>query len=114
MKSLSWAAWVVFASLSFGGCLGSTEPSDIGGLLVRVATSGNNLPDGYTLEVEGFDQTADVAPTGDVTFAPVPVGSISVQLTDVPANCSVSGANPRTVVIEKDTVTDTTFSVLCT
>lgn len=114
MKSVSWLAWIVLTSMGVAGCLSSTEPSDIGGLLVRVATSGENLPDGYSLEVEGFDNAANVAATGAVTFQPVPVGSVAVLLGNVPANCNVSGANPRTVVIEKEMVTETTFDVLCT
>src|SRR5207253_1355742 len=41
-------------------------------------------------------------------------GDYTVQLSGVPSNCTVSGANPRTVTVTAGTTTSTTFTVSCT
>src|SRR5205807_1245819 len=47
------------------------------------------------------------------TFLGLPPGSHTVFLSGVPSNCSVSGANPRSVSLIAGVVAATTFSVGC-
>ena len=49
-----------------------------------------------------------------VTFASLSVGSHSVALTDVPANCAVSDANPQTVTVPSGGTVTASFSASCT
>src|SRR5207302_910063 len=44
----------------------------------------------------------------------LPAGSHRAALDGVPANCSVSGANPRSVSVPANDTARTTFSVACT
>src|SRR5437763_1909582 len=83
-----------------------------GSLTVITSTTGSNLdPDGYTITIDGsFSQ-----PTGtnaSVTFTG-PSGDHTLALSGVASNCSVSGANPRTVTVPSGGTASTTFSVRC-
>src|SRR5213078_4368995 len=49
---------------------------------------------------------------GSVSFTG-PAGDHSVALSGVAGNCSVSGANPRTVTVPSGGTVSTTFSVSC-
>ncbi len=86
---------------------------DVGTLAVTVTTSGSNTPSGYTVIVDG-SSSQSVGANGVATFLGLPSGSHSVLLSGVPANCSVSGDNPRTVSLIAGLVAATTFSVSCT
>ena len=83
-----------------------------GSLTVNTSTTGANLdPDGYTVTIDGsFSQP--IATNGSVTFTG-PSGDHSLALSGVASNCSVSGANPRTVTVPSGGTTTTTFSVSC-
>ncbi len=83
-----------------------------GSLTVTTSTTGSNLdPDGYTITIDGsFSQP--IATNGSVTFTG-PSGDHSLALSGVASNCSVSGANPRTVTVPSGGTTTTTFSVSC-
>src|SRR5437870_10917043 len=86
---------------------------DVGTLAVTVTTSGSNTPSGYTVIVDG-SSSQSVGANGVATFLGLPSGSHTVLLSGVPANCSVSGDNPRTVSLIAGLVAATTFSVSCT
>src|SRR6266516_4657156 len=86
---------------------------DVGTLAVTVSTSGSNTPSGYTVIVDG-SSSQSVGANGVATFLGLPSGSHTVLLSGVPANCSVSGDNPRTVSLIAGLVAATTFSVSCT
>jgi hypothetical protein len=83
-----------------------------GSLTVNTSTTGSDLdPDGYTVTIDGsFSQP--IATNGSVTFTG-PSGDHTLALSGVAANCTVSGANPRTVNVPANTTTTTTFSVTC-
>lgn len=69
-------------------------------------------PDGYTVIVGGTSSES-IGLDDLVTFGPLTPSDVSVELTEVAANCTVSGENPRTVrVVGNDTVS-TTFEVQC-
>src|SRR5437870_1046652 len=86
---------------------------DVGALAVTVATSGSNTPSGYTVTVDG-SSSQSVGANGVATFIGLAPGDHVVLLSGVPSNCSVSGANPRTVSLIAGLVAATTFSVSCT
>ena len=89
----------------------TTPPGD---LTVTTSTGGSSLdPDGYTVAVDGGAGQA-IGINGSVTFTNLAAGSHSVALTDVAANCTVSGANPQTVTVPAGGSVTAPFSVSCT
>src|SRR5439155_1108864 len=89
----------------------TTPPGD---LTVTTSTGGSSLdPDGYTVAVDGGAGRA-IGINGSVTFTSLAAGSHSVALTDVAANCTVSGANPQTVTVPAGGSVTAPFSVSCT
>src|SRR5213078_3231578 len=83
-----------------------------GSLTVTTSTTGSNLdPDGYTVTADG-SVSQPIATNGSVTFTG-PAGDHSIALTGVATNCTVSGANPRTVTVPAGGTASTTFSVSC-
>jgi hypothetical protein len=84
-----------------------------GDLEVAASTTGEDLdPDGYTVTVDGA-QTQRVPTNDRVTFAGLAAGGHEVLLDDVADNCTVSGANPRTVNVPAGETASTTFDVTC-
>src|SRR5205814_10178034 len=84
-----------------------------GSLTVTTSTTGTNLdPDGYTVSVDGGAASQPIATNGSVTFTG-PSGDHSIELLGVAGNCTVSGANPRTVNVPANATATTTFSVSC-
>ena len=74
--------------------------------LVRVdlPATGSNLPSDLGIEVIGVVGTRAAANTAGLGFPLVPVGPQTVQLTDVPANCTVSDSNPQHVTVPLDSI----------
>jgi hypothetical protein len=84
-----------------------------GDLAVSTSTTGQDLdPDGYTVTVDGGPSQA-IGINGSVTFTGLPVGDHTVELTGVAGNCTVSGANPRTVTVPFDGTVTTAFGITC-
>ena len=84
-----------------------------GGLTVTTSTGGSDLDhDGYTVSVDGANQA--IGTNATVTFTALTPGGHSVALSGVAANCSVSGANPRSVTVAAGGTASTTFTVTCT
>jgi len=83
-----------------------------GSLTVTASTTGSSLdPDGYTVTIDGsFSQ--QIATNGSVTFTG-PSGDHSLLLSGVASNCTVAGANPRTVTVPSGGTATTTFTVSC-
>src|SRR2546423_2140159 len=83
-----------------------------GSLTVTTSTTGSSLdPDGYTVTIDGsFSQP--IPTNGTVTFMG-PSGDHSLALSGVASNCTVGGANPRTVNVPSGGNATTTFSVSC-
>lgn len=83
-----------------------------GDLRVLVSTSGSNLDaDGYVVALDDVSQSVSV--NGTVTFSRVSPGSYTASLIDLAENCTVQGANPRTVVIAANGVAEVKFEVVC-
>src|SRR5437867_8931280 len=102
------------ASTSYSVSCAPSSPGT-GSLTVTTATSGASGdldPDGYTVSVDGGAASQPIATNGSVTFTG-PAGDHSIALTGVATNCTVSGANPRTVTVPAGGTATTTFSVSC-
>src|SRR6266576_196314 len=88
-----------------------------GTLTVTTSTTGENMPAGYTLNATGpsFPTGASepIGANATVTASGVAAGDYTVQLSDVPSNCTVSGANPRMVSVPAGGTATITFSVSC-
>jgi len=87
--------------------------SGSGSLTVATNATGSNLdPDGYTVTIDGTISQPIAATNGTVTFTG-PAGDHPVVLSGVASNCTVSGANPRTVTVPAAGTGTTTFAVTC-
>ncbi|HYT73034.1 MAG TPA: hypothetical protein VEK78_16735 [Gemmatimonadales bacterium] len=88
-------------------------PPTTGNLTVTAATSGQNQdPDGYTVTVDG-GQSKSIANDGSVTYDGLTAGDHTVELSGVASNCTVNGANPRTVSVPAGSTAQTEFAVSC-
>lgn len=84
-----------------------------GTIEVIVSTTGMDTdPNGYTLTVDGTDSRS-VAINETQYFENRNEGSHSVELSDVAANCALSGMNPRNVTVSAADTVSTTFSISC-
>lgn len=83
-----------------------------GQVAVTIATTGNNQDDQYTLTFNNDYYSVPVGPRQTLTVS-LPVGTYSLALTDVAANCTVQSANPQSVELVQDSVAAVTFPVAC-
>ncbi len=88
-----------------------------GSIQVTAATSGIDLdPNGYAIQVDGASTRA-VFSNGTTIIEGLSAGDHSVALASAEANCTVAGANPRTIPVTTGAVTRdtarTTFDVTC-
>ena len=114
MKSHVWtAAALVLVALTACDDDDPAAPST-GEIEVTVATTGDGTDDdGYVVSLDDDEVTEDVEVDDTITLENVDDGSHTVELTDVAANCTVDGTNPRTVTVESGEQTDVTFNVAC-
>lgn len=92
---------------------------NVGNLTVNVSTAGTNPDDGYAVTV-GDAEPVLVGASGASEFNLVRVGSVTVVLGDVAANCSVQGnaagqdaEAQTTVVFGEAEMATVAFAVLC-
>src|SRR5207247_10293178 len=99
-----------------GGLVRGPPVAGTADLTITSGTTGSGIPAAYTLNasVPGGSATQPIAPNTSVTFSAIATGDYTVSLSDVPANCAVSGANPRTVTVPSGGTGSTTFAVSCT
>ncbi|MGH2375579.1 MAG: Ig-like domain-containing protein [bacterium] len=105
----------VLAGATVGVTFALTCSALTGSLRVTISTTGADLPDGYTVMVDGGPEEGVpwVPANSAITFSGLAVGEHAVTLHPVPANCAVSGVIPRQVrVIAGDTV-EVTVAVTC-
>jgi hypothetical protein len=95
------------------GSGGGAPPHGSGVLKTAAATSGSNFPTGYTVVLDS-SQSTPIGVNDTITASGIAAGSHRTALDGVPANCSVSGANPRSVTVLPNDTARTTFSVACT
>ena len=81
------------------------------GVRVTATTTGIELdPNGYRMSLDGGPETAL---GGGVILTRMAAGSHTVTLSDLAANCTVSGENPRTVTVQVGQVVAVPFAVTC-
>lgn len=85
-----------------------------GSIEVKTATTGADLdPDGYTVTLNGGSAQA-IGVNATVTYSRLSGGEYQVALSGVASNCTVAGANPRTVSVSANKPSRTTFEISCT
>src|SRR5437879_3184044 len=82
-----------------------------GELVVTTATTGSNLPAGYTVMVDN-GQPKTIGTTGNVTYPGLAAADHMVALSPT-SNCTVSGANPRTVTVPAGGTGHADFAIAC-
>src|SRR5207249_6458765 len=96
-------------------CTGTTTT---GTLTIATSTTGQNLPASYTVTATGpsfpTGTSESIGANATVSAPGIVAGDYTVQLSGVPSNCMVSGANPRTVTVPAGGTGSTTFAVGCT
>lgn len=105
----------VLAIWACGACTPSAPSSPnatAGSIRVEVATNGMGAPDAYDVIVDG-GQARPVAANGNLTYQGISPGTHSVELSTVPFNCVVDGANPRETIVAEATTSEVTFAVSC-
>jgi PKD domain len=83
-----------------------------GSVAVSTTTTGSNLPSGYTVTLHGASQSIGINNT--VTFTGVAVGSHTVTLSSVPANCTVTNGASQPVTVSAGSTAPVAFTVSCT
>jgi hypothetical protein len=109
---------------AFGGAAPVTEsapfqvkppgppPPPPGQLTITTVTTGVDLPSGYSLTVDG-NTAGTIGASASNTLSAVPPGDHLVALSDVPAVCAVSGANPVTVTVPAGGTGHGDFAISC-
>jgi hypothetical protein len=85
-----------------------------GSVKVDVTTTGEPTdPDGYTARLDGSGPGLTVPTAGTITFTAVPPGSHTITLTEVAADCSVTGGESQSVSVTAGARADLRFAVIC-
>ena len=88
-----------------------------GTLKVTTVTTGANLDFLYVLKTFcGFPGVDDcgLPVNGSRVFGPFVAGPRNIELADIAPNCSLTGENPRQVVLVHNVVVETVFQITCT
>ena len=89
------------------------NPAATTGDVTVTTTTGENAPTSdFTVTVDGTT-SQPIAPTGSVTFAALLPGTHAVALSNVPANCELSGASSVEVTIVAGVTATVAFAVTC-
>src|SRR5438105_4455897 len=86
-------------------------PPTTGDPVVTTTTTGSNLPAGYTVMVDN-GQPQGIGTTGNATYPGLAAADHMVALS-VASNCTVSGANPRTVTVPAGGTGHADFTIDC-
>src|SRR5437867_881798 len=82
-----------------------------GELVVTTATTGANLPAGYTVTVD--DRLPAIGITDRITSSDIRTAACSEGALSVASDCTVSGANPRTVTVPAGGTGHADFTIDC-
>ena len=89
------------------------EGASFGAIRVTTFTAGEMLdPDGFVVSVDER-LTRNIGLNGTEDFAPIPIGSHPVQLSEIAGNCEVDGDNPLSVGVVANTTSRAHFTVRC-
>ncbi|HEY6157900.1 MAG TPA: PKD domain-containing protein [Gemmatimonadales bacterium] len=89
-------------------------PPTTGDLTVNATTTGDDAPGSYTVKVDGGLSRTIAANGAGTTYNALPAGDHTVALTDVPANCTVSGGASQTVTVPAGGSATAAFTISCT
>ena len=89
-------------------------PPTTGDLTVNATTTGDNAPGSYTVTVDGGLSRTIGANGAGTTYNGLPASDHVVALTDVPANCTVSGGASKTVTVPAGGAATAAFTISCT
>src|SRR6184192_2827592 len=92
----------------------TAAPPTTGDLTVNATTTGDNQPGSYTVKVDGGLSRTIAANGAGTTYSGLPAGDHTVALTDVPANCTVSGGASKTVTVPAGGAATAAFTISCT
>ncbi len=84
-----------------------------GSVRVNTYTTGSN-PAGYVVAITvagGLEKSSNIGPNAYIVFNNLYPGNHTVTLKAIPSNCTVSGQNPRTVVVTAGQTTQCNFSI---
>src|SRR5438876_1204327 len=84
-----------------------------GSITVTTATTGSSQPSTYTVTVDGGQSRTISANGGTTTYSGLSATTHTVALTDVPANCTVSGGASHSVTVTATQTTTEPFSISC-
>src|SRR5207249_2912815 len=84
-----------------------------GDLTVTTATTGPSAPSSYTVTVDGGQSRTIAANNGSTTYNGLSATDHTVALTDVPANCTASGGNSKTVTVPSGGTGHADFTITC-
>src|SRR5439155_270799 len=91
----------------------TAAPPPTGDLTVTAATTGQSLPSSYTVTVDGDQSRIIGANGGSTTYTGLSATDHTVALTDVPANCTASGGNSKTVTVPAGGTGHADFTITC-
>ncbi len=113
-RTLTAGVVVALAGVVAAGC-GDDDPAPptTGAIGVTTVTTGDNPDaDGYAVSLDG--NVAGNIGVNDVLIVPdLTAATYSVGLTNVAANCTVAGDNPRDLAVTAGLTENTTFNVDC-
>jgi len=111
-----WVIVLIALSWGLGACDEETPTGPtVGAVRVTATTTGSDVDaDGYTASLDGGAGLALPATGGEVFFSNVSPGTSSVELTDIAANCSVTGSNPASVTVTAGDTATAAFDLVCT
>lgn len=93
--------------------VGNGGGTSVGNLTVTTTTTGSSLdPDGYWVTVDGSNGRSTPI-NGSITYTGLAAGSHTLVLSDVAANCTVSGGTSRTVDVPSGGTASASFAVTC-
>ena len=84
----------------------------IGEVRVTTVTTGTDMPNGYTVLVDGTNARLLTA-NGSETIAALAEGARVLTLASLPANCTVAGGDRREVAITFDAMSQVEYRVTC-
>ena len=110
MQNRCLLGWFLLAGVL--ACSDATLGPKTGNIMLSVVTVGADLPVGYEIQLD--DGLALTIPANDSrTLASLPIGSHSLLLSGVTANCTVNSPNPQQVDVAAGTATQVRFAVAC-
>jgi TolB protein len=84
-----------------------------GSLAITTVVTNNFDPDGFGVRLAG-DAVGTIAVNATEEYTSLPLGTGSLELTNIAPNCAVDGTNPRNVMIVGGQTASEIFDVTCT